>query len=195
MPAVWVGRLKGAREMGRCYGPEFFKETIMATKDKDIKHYFCGGKEGVADELIRVCENEFGNFNIVGTFSPPFREMADGEMKALAEDINNKKANIVWIGLSTPKQEIFAHHLAKYTNVHFICTVGAAFDFHTGKVKEAPKFVQKIGLEWLFRLIMEPERLFKRYLKVVPLFLIYGTIDVLKFHYNKLIRRKEYVSR
>lgn len=180
MPGVWVGRLKGAKEMERCYGPDFFKETIIATANKDIKHFFCGGKEGVAEELKKVCEEKFGNYNIVETYSPPFREMSDEELKELADRINSLNTNIVWIGLSTPKQEIFAYRLSKYANVNFICTVGAAFDFHTGKVKQAPKWVQKIGMEWFFRLMMEPKRLWRRYFEIVPLFIWYNFLEFIR---------------
>jgi N-acetylglucosaminyldiphosphoundecaprenol N-acetyl-beta-D-mannosaminyltransferase len=138
MPGVWVGRLKGAKEMERCYGPDFFKNVFNQTATYDIKHYFCGGREGVALELKAACEEKFNNRNIVGTFSPPFRDMTEDELKILADNINSKNTDIVWIGLSTPKQEVFASRLSKYTNVHYIATVGAAFDFHTGKVKQAP---------------------------------------------------------
>ncbi len=187
MPSVWLGRIKGAKGMQRCYGPDFFRETITATKGYKIKHFFCGGKEGIAEELKKVCEEKYGNLNVVGTYSPPFREMTDDELKRLAEQINSLNTNILWIGLSTPKQEIFAYRLSKYTNVNFICTVGAAFDFHTGKVREAPYWIQKIGMEWLFRLIMEPKRLWKRYFEIVPLFIWYNILEFIKgefFNYN-----------
>lgn len=186
VPALWVGRLKGAKEMQRCYGPLFFEEVILSSASTQIKHFFCGGKEGVAGELKQVCEERFGNHNCVGTFSPPFREMSSEELRSLGDMINSSGADIVWIGLSTPKQELFAKRLSDFVKVKFIITVGAAFDFHTGKVKEAPKFMQRNGLEWLFRLTVEPKRLFGRYLKVVPAFLFYGTVDVLTFYYQKI---------
>ena len=129
-------------------------------------------KPGVAEELKNVCGQTFNNNNIEGFYSPPFREMSDDEMKGFRKKFNNKNTDIVWIGLSTPKQEIFAYRLSKYTKVHFIITVGAAFDFYTGKVKQAPKYIQKAGLEWLFRLLMEPKRLWKRYFEIVPLFIL-----------------------
>jgi N-acetylglucosaminyldiphosphoundecaprenol N-acetyl-beta-D-mannosaminyltransferase len=185
MPSVWLGRLKGAKQMERCYGPDFFKETIIATKDSPIKHFFCGGKSGVAEDLKRVCEEQFGNKNVVGTYSPPFRDMSDEELNELAKEINSLGSDIVWIGLSTPKQEIFAYRLSKFTNVHFICTVGAAFDFHTGKVKQAPKWMQNRGLEWFFRLMTEPKRLWKRYLEIVPLFIIYNLFEFIKGEFYK----------
>lgn len=190
LPVVWVGRLKGAKEMERCYGPDFFKGVMIATKDEEVKHFFCGGKEGVAKKLKHVCEQKFGNHNCVGTFSPPFREIAVEEFRSLGDMINRSRADIVWIGLSTPKQEVFAKRLSNFVKVKFIITVGAAFDFHTGKVREAPIFMQNIGLEWFFRLIMEPRRLLVRYFKVVPAFLYYGTIDVTSFYYRKITGRK-----
>jgi N-acetylglucosaminyldiphosphoundecaprenol N-acetyl-beta-D-mannosaminyltransferase len=180
MSTVWIGRLKGAKRMRRCYGPEFFKEVIIESKDKNIRHFFCGGKAGVAEDLKNVCENKFNNYNIVGTFSPPFRAMTDEELADLANRINEVKTDIVWIGLSTPKQEILASRLSKYTNVHFLCAVGAAFDFHTGRIKQAPQWIQLIGMEWFFRLLVEPKRLWRRYLEIVPLFIWFNCIELLK---------------
>lgn len=188
MPSVWIGRWKGAKSMQRCYGPDFFRDVMISSKDLPIHHFLCGGKKGVAEELKRVCERKFGNSQVVGVYSPPFREMSDDEIERLADEINQANVDIVWIGLSTPKQERFALRLSKYTRVHFLCTVGAAFDFHVGLVKQAPSWMQKAGLEWLFRLIVEPKRLWKRYLKIVPLFMIYNIVDLI---HNQLSVRRE----
>ena len=185
MPSVWVGKAKGAKNMERCYGPDFFKNIIIESKNKNVNHFFCGGKEGVAEELKRVCEEKYGNKNIVGIYSPPFREIIDIELAELAQHINSLDTNIVWIGLSTPKQEIFASRLSKFTNVNFICTVGAAFDFHTDKVKQAPAWVQKIGMEWFFRLMIEPKRLWKRYFEIVPLFIWYNLLELIRGEFFK----------
>lgn len=178
MPSVWIGKLKGSTEMERCYGPDIFKSVMIQSSNHPINHYLCGGKKGVADKLSEVCKNKFGNKNIVGSYSPPFRKMNDEEIKQLTEDINNKGTNIIWIGLSTPKQEKFAYRLAQLTNVNFLITVGAAFDFHTGKLKQAPKFIQKLGLEWLFRVSAEPKRLWMRYFEVVPKFIFYNFAEL-----------------
>ena len=186
VPGVWVSRLKGAKQIKRCYGPDFFREMVIASNDREIRHYLCGGKEGVGDELKQVCEEKFSNQYIVGTNSPPFRELTDEEMVWLANDIASKNVDIVWLGLGTPKQEFFAFRLAKYTNVHAICTVGAAFDFHTDRLKQAPKWMQKMGLEWFFRLITEPKRLWKRYIKIVPLFIMWNIIDLWKLYFKSL---------
>ncbi len=111
--------------------------------------------------------------------------MTDDEVKSLADKINSLNVNILWVGLSTPKQEIFAYRLSRYVNVDFICTVGAAFDFWTGNLKRAPKWVQDIGMEWFFRLIMEPKRLWKRYAYVVPMFIFYNLYEVFNGNFFK----------
>jgi N-acetylglucosaminyldiphosphoundecaprenol N-acetyl-beta-D-mannosaminyltransferase len=177
MPAVWVGRLKGARTMERCYGPDFFTEVIKRSASHTINHFFCGGKPGVAEELKFICQPLLQNSRVVGTFSPPFNGMTDFELNELGTYITAANTHILWIGLSTPKQELFARRLAPYVKVHFIITIGAAFDFFTGHVKQAPRFIQRAGIEWLFRLCIEPRRLFKRYFEIVPQFILYTIID------------------
>lgn len=178
MPGVWVGKLKGAAQMTRCYGPDFFKHVFENSAKLPITHFLCGGQEGVADELKVAVGRKFGNDHVVGTFCPPFREMTDDEFRKLAQTINQSGAHIVWIGLSTPKQERFARRLAQWTRVNFIVTVGAAFDFHTDRVAQAPGWMQKLSLEWFFRLTKEPKRLYKRYLEVVPLFIFLNLKEV-----------------
>ncbi len=181
MPGVWVGRhLKGAPQMERGRGPDFFAAVMAQSASKPIKHFFCGGKEGVADQLKSACAQKFGNTQVVGTYCPPFREMSDEELRNLGATINATGADIVWMGLSTPKQEIFAQRLGRFTRVHFLVCVGAAFDFHIGAVREAPLFLQKMGMEWAFRLAMEPRRLYRRYAEIVPAFIYYNVVDLIK---------------
>ena len=171
MPSVWLGRWRGATHITRCYGPDFFKRVLTEGASQEITHFFCGGQEGVADELKTAVSQKFGNNRVAGTFCPPFREVTDEEMRALADTINQSGASIVWIGLGTPKQERFAKRLARWTTVHFLVTVGAAFDFHTDRVTQAPAWMQKVSLEWFFRLVVEPKRLAGRYFRVIPLFI------------------------
>ena len=180
MPTVWIGRLKGHKKMKRCYGPDFFEALIKATKNQKINHYFCGGMEGVANELKEACRVKFSNNNVVGTYCPPFLPLNQYDFASIAQDINDKRADIVWIGLGAPKQEQFAYLLAKETRVNYIITVGAAFDFHTDRLIQSPAWMQRIGMEWFFRLIIEPKRLWKRYLEVVPKFIIYNLISFVK---------------
>lgn len=180
-PSVWLGRAKGARSMGQCRGPDFFREIMIQSRDKPIYHFFCGGLPGVAEELNRQCATKFGNTNGVGVYSPPFRPLSDEEFENLGKQIDDARADVVWIGLSTPKQEKFASRLCQYTRAKFIVTVGAAFDYHTGSIRQPPAFIQKMGMEWFFRLCMDPARLYKRYLKVIPLFIWYAAMDLVKY--------------
>jgi N-acetylglucosaminyldiphosphoundecaprenol N-acetyl-beta-D-mannosaminyltransferase len=116
--------------------------------------------------------------------------MTDGELEELGNTINALDIDVVWIGISTPKQEFLADRLRKYARVHFIVTVGAAFDFHTGRVKQAPLWVQRNGLEWLFRLIQEPRRLYKRYFTIVPLFIWYNFQELVIKSFNLLFQKR-----
>lgn len=177
-PAALVGKLKGAKNMEQCTGPDFFRDLMKATSQTQLKHYFCGGKEGVAAELKLKCEKKFGNYNITGVYCPPFRLMTDVELQTLGAEINSKNTDIVWIGLSTPKQEFFARKLCQYVNVHFIVTVGAAFDFHSDKIKEAPQIFQSLYLEWFYRLCNDPKRLWRRYFEIVPKFIFYNLMEL-----------------
>ena len=174
-----IGRIKGAKYMEQCTGPDFLKNVIEVTSQLEIKHFFCGGKELVAEELKLNCEKKYHNNHIVGVYCPPFRPMTDEELKVLGDKINSKNVDIVWIGLSTPKQEYFAKRLSQHTNVHFIVTIGAAFDFHTNKIRKAPLFITKLSMEWFYRLSMEPVRLWRRYLEVVPKFIYYSIKELL----------------
>jgi N-acetylglucosaminyldiphosphoundecaprenol N-acetyl-beta-D-mannosaminyltransferase len=181
VPNVWLGRLKGFKDIERCYGPDLFRAVISQSSEKKITHFLCGGKEGVAEKLKDVCQNKFSNFNIVGTFSPPFAPAEKFDYHQIGEIINNTGADIIWIGVSTPKQEYFAYNLSLYTKSKYLITVGAAFDFHIGAIKQAPNWIQRSGLEWLFRLIIEPRRLFHRYLTIVPLYIYLNLKDFITF--------------
>jgi N-acetylglucosaminyldiphosphoundecaprenol N-acetyl-beta-D-mannosaminyltransferase len=179
VPSVWLLKLKGAKQASRISGPPFFEAVIKATIHLPINHFLCGGTAGVADDLKDVCK-VWGNQNIVGTSSPPFRELTETDYVAIAQEINQSHASIVWVGLGAPKQIYFANELAKYVNLHAIITIGAAFDFHTNRIKKAPKWIQKIGLEWFYRLVQEPKRLFKRYVITIPKFIWFGIGDVFR---------------
>lgn len=172
-PLEWVGRIKQYAKMRQCTGPHFFENLMKASASHPIKHFLCGGREGVAENLAEVCKSDFGNPNICGTFCPPFLKVEEYDYEHIANLINQSGADVVWIGLSTPKQEQFTNYLMKHTNVHFIATVGAAFDFHTGNIQKAPKMVSSLGIEWFYRLCQEPKRLWKRYATIVPLFIYY----------------------
>lgn len=180
MPLVWAGKMAGARNMNRCYGPDFFKRLLLQTSNNpSLKHFFCGGNEGVAESLKEKVAKKFDNNNVVGTYSPPFLPVQEFDYQGIGKVINESGANFLWIGLSTPKQEEFTYLLKGFVNVKYIATVGAAFDFHNDTLIQAPGWMQRNGLEWLFRLFMEPKRLWRRYLEVVPKFIYYNVKDFL----------------
>jgi len=170
MPMVWLGRLKGFRQMDRVYGPDLMLLICEATRDMEYTHFLCGGGEGVARELKQKLEARFPGVKIAGTYTPPFRPLNPEEETGLIKTVNEIKPDIIWVGLSTPKQEKFmASHLDKFDTT-LMFGVGAAFDFHAGRLRQAPRWMQRGGLEWLFRLGCEPRRLWRRYLRNNPLF-------------------------
>ncbi len=185
MPMVWWGRLKGSTTMDRCYGPDFFAAIMQATSRLEVAHFFCGGKQGVAEELKHAVDFKFCNKRVSGTYSPPFSPMQEDDWGTLVTKINDSAAQIIWIGLSTPKQEKFAYELSKLIKVRYIITVGAAFDFHTGRLAQAPRWMQRSGLEWFYRLCKEPRRLWKRYIEIVPKFAILAGEDLIKHYLRK----------
>jgi len=171
MPMVWMGKLAGSSVMDRVYGPDLMLLVLRAGVERGWRHFFFGGGEGVADELREKLEARIPGVKVVGTFTPPFRPLDDGEEAALAARVAEVRPDCFWVGLSTPKQERFmAAHLGKL-EATLMFGVGAAFDFHAGRVPQAPPLLQKAGLEWAYRLAKEPKRLWRRYLKNNPLFL------------------------
>lgn len=184
-PGMWISRLKGNREIQQCPGADFFESVMKTTANTPIKHYFCGGKPDIAKALKKSCAEKFNNYDVVGTYSPPFREMTDPEFQQLAESIKASQADVVWIGISTPKQEIFAAQLAAYIQVHFIITVGAAFDFHSSNLKRAPYLFSYLGIEWLYRLTKEPTRLYKRVLEIIPAYIWLNACELFTYLFAK----------
>lgn len=171
MPMVWLGKLAGHAGMGRVYGPDLMERLCAEGCELNWRHYFYGGAEGVAERLRGRLTERFPGLRVCGTYTPPFRDLTSAELDELASDIDRSRPDVLWIGLSTPKQERFmAAHLARL-NVPLLIGVGAAFDFHSGRVRQAPRWIQRSGFEWLFRLAQEPRRLWRRYLRNNPLFL------------------------
>jgi N-acetylglucosaminyldiphosphoundecaprenol N-acetyl-beta-D-mannosaminyltransferase len=162
MPLVWLGRKNGFKIKRRVYGPELM-ETFCRETGSKYRHFFYGGAPGVPEQLAKVME-ERHKIRIAGCWSPPYRALTDAEEVQLKERIASAAPDVLWVGLSTPKQERWMHAHRGAIPVPLMMGVGAAFDFHTGRVKQAPKWMRENGLEWLFRLIQEPKRLWRRYL-------------------------------
>jgi N-acetylglucosaminyldiphosphoundecaprenol N-acetyl-beta-D-mannosaminyltransferase len=172
MPMVWMGRLRGHREISRVYGPDLMLEVCAWSEKSGCRHFFFGGAPGVAEHLRDNLTKRFPNLQVVGCYTPPFRPLDAEEKKQLQEMVQAAPADILWVGLSTPKQEKFMAEFLPQLDVTLMIGVGAAFDFHAGYVRQAPRWMQRSGLEWLFRMACEPRRLGKRYLKNNPLFVL-----------------------
>ena len=171
MPTVWIGKYYGHKSMARVYGPDLMLEMMERSIERGYTHFLFGGKEGVPELLRDRLVARFPGLKIVGTLSPPFRPMDEREENNLRNLIQHLSPDIIWVGLSTPRQEKWmASHIEKMKTKVMI-GVGAAFDFHAGLVKQAPRWVRRAGLEWLFRLCIEPRRLWRRYLKNNPMFI------------------------
>jgi N-acetylglucosaminyldiphosphoundecaprenol N-acetyl-beta-D-mannosaminyltransferase len=171
MPMVWAGRLDGHKDMGRVYGPDLMLDICAWSEGSGAKHFFYGGADGVAALLAQRLKEKFPGLQVAGTFTPPFRPLNEEEVSGLQKQISELKPDIFWVGLSTPKQEKFMAEFLPKLEATLMIGVGAAFDFHSGRVSQAPRWMQRGGLEWLFRLGNEPRRLWKRYLRNNPLFL------------------------
>lgn len=171
MPLVWIGRKQIHPDMGRVYGPDLTLALLEKAADKGFSSFFYGGKEGIAEELSECMKEKFKGLKVAGTFCPPFRPLEADEESEILKRINDASPDILWVGLSTPKQELLMSRWADKVNAKVLIGVGAAFDFHTGHLKQAPSWVQHIGMEWFFRLCVEPSRLWKRYFYNNPAFL------------------------
>lgn len=164
MPLVWLGRLQGFALPRRVYGPEFMLTLCKQSSSKRYRHFFFGGGLGVPEKLSEVLRGECPGLRVVGTFSPPFEPLRPGEDEKIVSLINAAAPDILWVGLSTPKQERWMHAHRDRLKVPVLVGVGAAFDINSGMKKQAPAWMREHGLEWLFRLLQEPRRLWKRYL-------------------------------
>ena len=171
MPMVWLGRLAGFTGMTRVYGPDLMLEVCRASVAAGSTHYLYGGNDGVAQELAGRLRERFPGIRIVGTFTPPFRPLSAEEEQRLCDEVHSVQPDFLWVGLSTPKQERFMASYRGKLAAKVMLGVGAAFDIHSGRTKQAPSWMQRAGLEWFFRVLQEPRRLFRRYAVNNPAFL------------------------
>ena len=171
MPMVWMGRLQGHSSIKRVYGPDLMLNLCEHSVGAGFTHFLYGGVPGIAEELQRNLERRFPGIKIVGTYTPPFRRLNDKELGDLQQQVRWSRPDFFWVGLSTPKQERFmAQHLSILPEVKIFIGVGAAFDLVSGRIRQAPLWMQRSGLEWFFRLLQEPRRLAWRYLANNPRF-------------------------
>ncbi|HYC33440.1 MAG TPA: WecB/TagA/CpsF family glycosyltransferase [Gemmatimonadales bacterium] len=171
MPLVWLSRLKGHGDVERVYGPDLMLACCERSVSRGYRHFLYGGQEGVPELLAERLTRRFPGLLITGCYSPPFGSLSPAEDEAIVRRINDTRPDIVWVGLSTPKQERWMSGHVGRVQAPVLIGVGAAFDFHAGLKRQAPGWMRRNGLEWLFRLLQEPRRLWRRYLINNPLFL------------------------
>ena len=171
MPLVWISQLRGDRSVSRVAGADLVDALCQASQKGGIRHFFYGGADGVAEKMSITLSRKYPGLRVAGFATPPFRDLTSEENEQIIETIKRSKAQILWVGISTPKQELWMYrHVRRCPGLTMI-GVGAAFDFHTGQIARAPKWMQDCGLEWLHRLKSEPVRLWRRYLIMAPKFL------------------------
>jgi N-acetylglucosaminyldiphosphoundecaprenol N-acetyl-beta-D-mannosaminyltransferase len=176
MPLIWAGRMHGHSLERRVYGPDLMIEFLRQTQDKNYRHFFYGGAPGVADKLVSNLQSTL-RLNCVGTLSPPFRKLSPQEDGELVHAINSVRPDVVWVCLGCPKQERWMHDHADSISAPVMIGVGQAFDIYAGTLRQAPAFMRDRGLEWLFRLCIEPRRLWRRYLVYNTKFLFYSLLQ------------------
>ena len=171
VPMVWIGKLQGYSAMSRVFGPDLMRRICEISAKEGQTHFLYGGKPGIAEQLKATLIDRFPGLRVVGTYTPPFRPLNTAEEQELAEMVLRLRPDFFWVGLSTPKQEQFMARFSQLLETRLMIGVGAAFDYLTGSIRDAPDWMKTAGLQWLHRLAQEPRRLWKRYLINNPRFL------------------------
>ena len=172
-PLVWALNLLGNSLSDRVYGPDLMELACERAARSGLRFYLYGGRnQGALAQLARNLRLRYPGLRIVGGYVPPFRPLTPGEEDAVAADVRRSGADVVWVGIGVPKQEKWMARMRPRLDAPVLVGVGAAFDFHAGLVTQAPGWVQRVGLEWLFRLVQEPRRLWRRYLRYNPRFVV-----------------------
>jgi N-acetylglucosaminyldiphosphoundecaprenol N-acetyl-beta-D-mannosaminyltransferase len=172
MPLVWLSRARSGRPVSRVYGPDLLLSSCQLSVERGYSHYFYGGDAGVPELLASRLQAKFPGLKVAGVYSPPFRPLSPAESVEVVDRINEAGPDLVWVGLGTPKQDLWMAEYRPRLAAPVLVGVGAAFNFHTGLIPQAPAWMQRCGLEWLFRLIQEPGRLWYRYLVYNPWFVL-----------------------
>ncbi len=179
VPLVWLGRIKGYRQQSRVNGVDLMN-AFCRTTGKAYRHFFYGGAPGVAQRLAQALREKY-DIRIAGAYNPPFRPLTEEEEKELASSVASASPDVLWVGLSTPKQEKWMYEHRCKLGVPVMLGVGAAFDVNSGNIRLAPQWMRSNGLEWLFRLACEPRRLWRRYLITIPKAVWFVCLELLQF--------------
>jgi N-acetylglucosaminyldiphosphoundecaprenol N-acetyl-beta-D-mannosaminyltransferase len=180
MPLVWLGRRQGHPLRTRVYGPDLLLAFCEQSAGRGCRHFFYGGEPGVAERLAESLKTRFPGLHVVGTYSPPFRPLTAAEDEEIVALIGRAAPDVLWVGLGTPKQERWMHAHKDKLHVPVLVGVGAAFDMLSGRKRQAPRWMREHGLEWFFRLMQEPRRLWRRYLVCGAQFIAYLVLESLR---------------
>jgi N-acetylglucosaminyldiphosphoundecaprenol N-acetyl-beta-D-mannosaminyltransferase len=172
MPLVWLANRNSDHQVERVYGPDLMLAVCESSVERGYRHFLYGGAAGVPELLSKELQSRFPGLEIVGEYSPPFRDLTLEEEELIINMINQANPDVIWVGLGTPKQDLWMAKHRSSLSAPVIIAVGAAFDFHTKRIAQAPEWMQRSGLEWLFRFSQEPSRLWHRYLVYNPLFIL-----------------------
>jgi len=173
MPIVWAANALGEKLPNRVYGPELMRRYCDRSAERGHRVWLYGGRDqGALVQLALNLRQKHPGIQIVGGYSPPFRPLSEDEDAAVAKQINDARADVVWVGIGVPKQEKWMVRMRERLDAPVLCAVGAAFDFHAGRVSQAPRWMQERGLEWTYRIAQEPRRLLPRYLVTNPSFML-----------------------
>ncbi len=184
-PLSILGKIKGFTEMDRVAGPDIMSAIFKATQNSEISHFFLGDTSEVHIRLHKKLVFDYSHLRIAGMYSPPFGEWNKKIQDVIIQEINSKNPNIVWVGLGGGKQEIWMHNNYARLPGCVVIGVGAAFRFYIGDIKRAPKIFQYLSLEWLFRLLQQPRKMFFRYVSTLPFFMVYFIIEMMKLNKGK----------
>jgi N-acetylglucosaminyldiphosphoundecaprenol N-acetyl-beta-D-mannosaminyltransferase len=182
MPLVWLARWNGHPLKRRVYGPDLMLSFCEHTSGKGVRHFFYGGAPGVAEKLAEELANRFPGIVVAGTYAPPFRALTCDEQQEVVSRLAQAAPDVLWVGLSTPKQERWMREYSSLLNVPVLVGVGAAFDIHSREKKQAPGWMREHGLEWFFRLLQEPRRLSRRYVLYGTEFVFWIILETLGLH-------------
>ncbi len=171
MPLTWVGHIQGFDKMNYVTGPQFMARMCGIAAERDYGIFLYGGQVGTAEILSARLQAKFPGLRVTGTWTPPFRALSASEEEEMISAVHQARPQIMWVGLSTPRQERFMARYAKRLQVPLLVGVGAAFDYHSGRLLDCPPWVKRAGLQWLHRLVQEPRRLAPRYLRNNPAFI------------------------
>ncbi len=170
-PLSVVSKIKGYKDSFRIFGPTLMEKTLEWGQKDKLKHFVFGSCEETINKMKAMIQKKYPEAEIVGMISPPYRPFTDSEVEEYFKLFNKSKADIIWVGLGAPKQEIWMYENYKKLDSGIMIGIGAGFDYLAGKTKHAPEWMKNYSLEWLYRLVQEPKRLWKRYLVTNSLFI------------------------